>query len=181
MKRNIVEGLGAFTPSTWAEIRSLVDSKEGVEIQRSQNRTPPVFYAKITEATKVSGIARWKYQWVQVVRKANTSAFADSMFDTLSGGRNSDAVSGGAIRYAVNLFEVANTSVLAYGMAVTTDGVALQNADTYDFEPVPLNTIVEMRLTRDRGGVISPTFSAPNPIDGDCPTPDSNLINGGTF
>jgi len=181
VKRNITQGLGAFTPTTWAEIRSLVDSKEKGLIQTPQNRTAPVIYAKLTVATKVSGRARWLYQWEQVVRKASTSAFPDSMFDTLVGGRNSNAVSGGAIRYAVNLMEVANTGTVAYGIAVTTDGVAVSNSPTFTIRQIPLLTIVEMRLTRDRGGLINPTFSAVNPIDGGCPAPDSSLIDGGQF
>ena len=180
MKRNITQGLGVFTPSTWAEIRQTVESNDAKQIQQDLDRTTPVFYAIIIEATKVSGIARWKYAWAQVVRKADTALFPASMFNTLVGGRTS-SVTGQPIRYAVNLLEVANTAGLAYGIVVTTDGVAIETAPTYEFKPIPNGTIVEMRLTRDRGGLINPTFSATNPIDGDCPAPDSNLIDGGAF
>lgn len=180
MKRSIVQGLGAFTPATWAEIRGSVESKDARTIEQALNRTAPVFYAIIVEATKVSGVARWKYQWAQVVRKADTALFPASMFNTLVGGRTS-SVTGQPIRYAVNLLEVANTAGLAYGIEVTTDGVAIVTAPTYTFRQIPNGTIVEMRLTRDRGGLINPTFSATNPIDGDCPAPDSNLIDGGQF
>lgn len=180
MKRNITEGLGAFTPSTWAEIRSVVESNDKGLIQGGQKLTSPVFYAKITEATKVSGLARWKYQWEQVVRMANTSAFANPMFDLLIGGRTA-FIQGQAIRYAVNLLEMPNTANLAYGIGVTTDGVVIASAPSYEFKRIPLNTIVEMRLTRDRGGLINPTFSATNPIDGACPSPVSDIISGGTY
>ena len=91
------------------------------------------------------------------------------MFDILVGGRNSNAVGSGDKRYAVNLLEVANTDLFAYGIGVTTDGVAIATSPTYAVKRIPENTIVEMRMTRDRGGVISPTFSATNPIDGYCP------------
>lgn len=169
VKRSIVQGLGAFTPATWAEIRGSVESKDARTIEQALNRTPPVFYAKLTLATKVAGRARWQYEWLQVVRKASTSAFADTMFDTLVDGRTSNAVGAEPKRYAVNLLEVANTDLFAYGIGVTTDGVAIATSPTYAFKRIPENTIVEMRLTRDRGGVISPTFSATNPIDGYCP------------
>lgn len=169
VKRSIVQGLGSFTPSTWAEIRQTVESNDAKQIQQEINRTAPVFYAKLTVATKVAGRARWQYEWVQVVRKASTSAFADTMFDTLVGGRTSEGVGAEPKRFAINLLEVTNTANLAYGIAVTTDGVAISTSPTYTFKRIPLNTIVEMRLTRDRGGVISPTFSATNPIDGNCP------------
>ncbi len=181
MKRSIVQGLGAFTPATWAEIRGSVESKDARTIEQALNRTAPVFYAKLTVATKVSGRARWQYEWVQVVRKASTSAFADAMFDTLVGGRNSNAVGDGAKRYAVNLLEVANTDTLAYGIQVTTNGVTISNSIEFQFKQIPINTIVEMRLTRDRGGLINPTFLATNPIDGGCPAPASNIISGGTY
>lgn len=171
MKRNIVQGLGAFTPSVWAETRSLVDSRERKVYQKTQNRTPPPFYAKLTSATKVAGRARWKYEWEQVVRKADTSAFGDEMFNILVDGRSSDSVPNAPKKYAVNLLEVANTEDLAYGISVTTDGVVISSVPTYSFRRIPQNTIVEMRLTRDRGGDLSPTFSATNPIDGDCPEP----------
>lgn len=168
MKRSIVQGLGAFTPSTWAEIRQTVESNNIKEIQGELNRTAPVFYAKITSAIQVSGRARWRYGWEQVVRKADTSLFPDSMFDTLQGGRTSTPQVGQPSRYAVNLLEVANTATLAYGIAVT-NGVAVVTSPTFTIRQIPLLTIVEMRLTRDRGGVLNPTFSATNPIDGDCP------------
>lgn len=185
MKRNITQGLGAFTPSTWAEIRQTVESNDAKQLQQEIDRTAPVFYAKLTDATKVAGRARWQYEWVQVVRKASTSAFADTMFDALVGGRNSNAVGAEPKRYAINLLEVANTDVLAYGLTVTTDGVAIAIAPTYQVKRIPVNTIVEMRLTRDRGGIINPTFYATNPIDGGCPVSnlieDTDLISGGTF
>ncbi len=180
VKRSIVQGLGAFTPSTWAEIRGSVESKDAQTIEQALKRTSPVFYAKLTLATKVAGRARWQYEWVQVVRKASTSAFADTMFDTLVGGRNSNAVGAEAKRYAVNLLEVANTDLFAYGIGVTTDGVAIASSPTYQIKRIPEDTIVEMRLTRDRGGLINPTFSAVNPIDGACAF-DISLIDGGQF
>lgn len=102
------------------------------------------------------------------MRKADTSLFPDSMFDTLQGGRTSTPQVGQPSRYAVNLLEVANTATLAYGIAVT-NGVAVVTSPTFTIRQIPLLTIVEMRLTRDRGGVLNPTFSATNPIDGDCP------------
>lgn len=181
VKRSIVQGLGAFTPATWAEIRGSVESKDAQTIEQALKRTSPVFYAKLTLATKVSGRARWKYEWVQVVRKASTSAFADTMFDTLVGGRTSEGVGAEAKRYAVNLLEVANTDLFAYGIGVTTDGVAIASSPTYQIKRIPVDTIVEMRLTRDRGGLINPTFSAVNPIDGACPSSASDLISGGTY
>ena len=189
MKRTITQGLGAFDPRTWAQIRESVEGQDNLEFQGRDRRAIPVFFAQITAATQVgvtvSGVttmrARWKYEWLQSVRKDATAAFPDSMYDTLVGGRTSaDPTGGGAKRFAVNLFEVANTATVAMGIAVT-NGTTIVSASLYVIKPIPIGTIVELRLMRDRGGNISPTFSAMNPIDGSCPAPDSNLIDGGTF
>lgn len=167
MKRNITEGLGAFTPSVWAEIRTTVEES----LRKEKGDRPPmsvsIIYAKITMFTQVTSRARWRYEWIQVVRMASSAAFPDSMFDTLVGGRTSNAVGGGEKRYAVNLAEVANTATLAFGIAVT-GGVTIASATGYQIKPIPIDTIVELRLSRSRDGEISPTFSLTNPIDGEC-------------
>lgn len=167
MKHSITQGLGYFTPEVWSDIREKVEESEPQPTSRNGRRSL-VLYAKLGDATQVANRARWKYGWEQVVRSANTSAFGDSMFLTLVGGRNSnDPMGGTAKRYGLNLCEVANTATIAFGFGVT-NGITLTSVVGFEVKRIPQDTIVEMRLSRDRGGAISPTFSMVNPIDGQC-------------
>jgi hypothetical protein len=177
LKRSISTGLGALTPSAWNEI---VDAVDYVQEQRNMSDgmngagelNQRTILALIGAATQIGTAARWQYAWTQVRRSASVTTYA-------ADGGLSDATPG--MRKALNLLEAGNTDAIAYGISVS--GLVLNNADGWEFKPVPAGAIVQLRMVRDKGGVLSLEFIAPNPIDGACPVPPSPILGTdfGTF
>lgn len=98
---------------------------------------------------KIQSEAKWKYD-VYRADYNNNSSWQISSEQITSG--------------AVNTFEAANTSNLAYGFVVESgEGITLSGFTGFAIFPVPDNTVVE--VFQDSNGVY---FSAPNPIKGDC-------------
>jgi len=121
-----------------------------------------LFEARVTSPTQVSGSARWRYSWTEVVYDPATGLYV-----TLDGGRSS----GSGFPIAINTLEADNTGTSAYGIAVASGASGAfyvhDTADRYQFKPVP-TTVVMMRLSTAADGSMVASFSAPNPIDGNC-------------
>lgn len=177
LKRSISTGLGALTPSAWKEIVEAVDYYQSLgnvvdAVTDAGDTNQRTILALIGAATQIGTAARWQYAWTQVRRSASLTTYA-------ADGGLSDATPG--MRKALNLLEAGNTDALAYGISVS--GLVLNNADGWEFKPVPAGAVVQLRMVRDIGGVLSLEFIAPNPIDGACPVPPSPILGTdfGTF
>ena len=169
IKRDISVGLGAITPQAWAQIVDKVNenaSQRRFAQRDGQNKT---FIAKITGATKVSGLAKWEYAFEQVRRVTATVTVA-----AVTDGITSVAY---PTKKAINLLEVGNTATLAYGFIVTS-GTVIASSPDYELKPVPINEVVEITARYDDAGVMSFEFCAPNPIDGACPIAGPGLVGG---
>lgn len=177
LKRSISTGLGALTPSAWNEIVDAVDYYQSLgnvvdATYAGNDLNQRTILALIGTPTQIGTAARWQYAWTQVRRSASATTYA-------ADGGLSDTTPG--MRKALNLLEVGNTDALAYGISVS--GLLLNNASGWAFKPVPAGAIVQLRMVRDKGGVLSLEFIAPNPIDGACPVPPSPILGTdfGTF
>jgi hypothetical protein len=177
LKRSISTGLGALTPSAWNEIVEAVDYYQSLgnvvnAVNGAGETNQRTILALIGAATQIGTAARWEYAWTQVRRSASATTYA-------ADGGLSNATPG--MRKALNLLEVGNTDALAYGISVS--GLVLNNADGWEFKPVPAGAVVQLRMVRDIGGVLSLEFIAPNPIDGACPVAPSPILGTdfGTF
>jgi hypothetical protein len=164
MKPRITRGFGALTPATWAEIYEVVtasglDSSTGPAGSAGSDRRN--FQARITGATRLSGIAVWRYTWEQVRVQTTTTAVTVT---TVTNGLTSTAQGDGW-----NVLELANTATAAYGIAVdSADGVSVTAHPGFEVKPVPTGTIVHMMLLRATDGALRAEFSAANPVDGAC-------------
>jgi len=168
MNRTIQRGLGSLTPTVWRQIADKVNQLIDSHKEKTAAQQPIIILAKITGSTKISGVARWKYSFAEVLRDADTSAMTGTMFSERTGGITSGAASLADYR-ATNVLEAANTNALWYGVAVQgAQGTQLVSNDAFNVQPVPNNTVVEMTITRSRGGNAFAYFSAPNPVDGNC-------------
>lgn len=189
IKQTITKGLGAITPSAWADIVGAVDfAAEGRALNmisrlRSGNRD--TFLARIDSSVKINAtFGRWRYGWTQV-RRTSLSTFGYSVAQNAMTGLStgfSDGTNGG--KAAGNLLEWGNSTSLAYGFATdVADGVTLSNVTGFTVQPVPNNAIVVMHMMRsESAGVLHFCFTAPNRIDGSCPSPIiDNTIDGGSF
>ena len=175
IKQTISKGLGALTPSAWADIVAVADPTGGFEAQvnkAADGGSRKTFNAVITSSTKDGANVRWTYAWTQVRRTTatlNFAAVANGLTSTTNGGKA-----------AINTLEAGNTSVLAYGFTVDTAG-ALPLAG-FSFVAVPNGAVVEMSIVRDSAGLTSFQFSAPNPITGACPANEPpQTIDGGSY
>jgi hypothetical protein len=177
LKRSISTGLGALTPAAWSEIVEAVDYVQELR-GVTDGMGPPgdlsqrTILAKIGASTQIGTAARWEYAWTQVRRDASATTYS-------ADGGLSDTTPG--MRKALNLLEAGNTDALAYGISVS--GLVLNNADGWEFKPVPADAVVQLRMVRDKGGVLSLEFIAANPIDGACPVAPSPITGTdfGTF
>jgi len=168
MKRTIQRGLGSLSPTVWRQIADSVNKLVSEYHESFTAQQPQRFLARITNATKITGIARWKYGFEEVLRNPDTSGMATALFSPRTGGITSDLQSLATYK-ATNLLEAGNTSTLWYGVAVQgSQGIQLVSNDAFNVLPVPVNAVVEMTVVRSRGGNAFAYFSAPNPIDGDC-------------
>jgi len=172
MKPTITHGLGALTPQTWREISTVVN--QGL----AQVRSVPAaggdrsyFTAKITGATQISGIARWKYDFEQV--QFDLSASPPTAY-TVPNGLTSATVNAEE-RKAWNTLETANTSTSAYGIAVTS-GINIASTQGFTIRAIPMGALVEMAIVRAKDGKLVYQFSAPNPIDGTCQAAPSPIM-----
>lgn len=163
IKREISKGIGVLTPSVWATIVDSTERKSPQRAMSSASKTE-LFTAKIsaTAATQISGLAQWLYEFDQVVRTAGASTNA---FTVVTWGIKSSTL---PIRKAVNIYESANTAVLAMGFAVTS-GINITSAPGFSIKPIPPGTVVLMAMHHDTANVLSYEFSAMNPIHGACP------------
>lgn len=189
IKQTISKGLGALTPSAWADIVGAVDfAAQGRALNmlsRLQSGDRDTFLARIDSSAKVvSSIARWRYGWTQV-RRTSMSAFGITAPTNAMTGLSSSMTAGtNGGKAAGNILEWGNDSSLAYGFAVSaTDGVTLSNITGFTVQPVPNNTIVVMHAMRTGSdGVLHFCFAAPNRIDGSCPSPFiDNTLDGGSY
>lgn len=173
MKPAISRGLGALTPTTWQQIATVVNA--GSDYARPGDTRSggdrEYFTAKITGATQVSGIARWKYSFEQV--RWDTTADPFDIY-TVPQGLTQAAVNG-QDRKAYNTLEASNTANLAYGIAVT-GGINLVSTPGFTIRAVPTGALVEMMAVRDKDGKFVYQFSAPNPIDGTCQAAPSPIM-----
>jgi hypothetical protein len=189
IKQTITKGLGAITPSAWADIVSAVDfAAQGRAlnmISRLRSGDRDTFLARIDSSVKpLPTTARWRYGWTQLRRTTlanfGTTTVANGMTGLSTG--FSDGTNGG--KAAGNILEWGNSSSLAYGFAVdTADGVTLQNVTGFSVQPVPNGALVVMHAMRcANDGGLHFCFAAPNRIDGSCPSPImDNTIDGGSF
>lgn len=189
IKQTISKGLGALTPSAWADIVGAVDfAAQGRAlnmIARLQSGDRNTFLARIDSAVKPSAtVARWRYGWTQV-RRGNLSTFGIQIVNNgMTGDSSSNTAGTNGGKAAGNLLEWGNVATLGYGFATdNTDGVTLSNVTGFSIQPVPNNAIVVMHAMRTgTDGVLHFCFAAPNRIDGSCPSPIiDNTIDGGTF
>jgi len=168
MKRTIQRGLGSLSPAVWRQIADSVNKLVSEYHESFTAQQPKKILARITTTTKITGIARWKYGFVEVLRDPDTSGMDTVFFSPRTGGITSDLQSLATYK-ATNLLEAGNTSTLWYGVAVQgAQGIQLVSNDAFSVKPVPINTVVEMTIVRSRGGNTFAYFSAPNPIDGVC-------------
>jgi hypothetical protein len=189
IKQSISKGLGAITPSAWADIVAAVDfAAQGRTLNmlsRLRSGDRETFLARIDSSAKPTAtIARWRYGWTQVRRSSLVSFGISVPVNAMTGLSTgfSDGTNGG--KAAGNMLEWGNTASLAYGFATdTADGVTLQNVTGFSVQPVPNSTIVVMHAMRsESAGVLHFCFAAPNRIDGSCPSPIiDNTIDGGSF
>jgi hypothetical protein len=173
MKPTISKGLGALTPETWGEIYGAVQNSRRVD-RTGENyaQREKRFPARITGNTiAVAGRARWKYSWEEVRRDASNSLVVSIVADGRTGTTSTD--------FAVNLFELSNTTTSAFGYAVTS--LELDDADGYSFAPVPNGAIVEIIMRRAADGSLAYEFIAPNPITGACPAEFTTTLDGGEY
>jgi hypothetical protein len=102
-----------------------------------------IAYGKITNASNVSGVARWNY--------------SAQLYTAGVGGTGVSAY---------NLWEKENTGTTAYGYSVT--GGTQIIGTSYNIYSVPINTWVSMEFTNAVSGSSAYWFGAPNPIFGGC-------------
>lgn len=189
IKQSISKGLGAITPSAWADIVGAVDfAAQGRALNmlsRLRSGDRDTFLARIDSSAKpVATIARWRYGWTQVRRTSAANFGVSAAVNGMTGLSTgfSDGTNGG--KAAGNILEWGNTASLGYGFAVdTADGVTLQNVTGFSIQPVPNGALVVMHAMRTgNDGVLHFCFAAPNRIDGSCPSPIiDNTIDGGSF
>lgn len=188
IKQTISKGIGALTPSAWADIVGAVDfANQGRTLNmlaRLRSGDRDLFLARIDSSVKLtSTLARWRYGWTQMRRTGTgnllTTVVTNGM--TADSASFSSGTNGGLA--ASNTLEYGNTASMAYGFAVdTADGVTLSNVLGFTVQPVPTSTIVMMHAIRANNGGLTFCFAAPNRIDGSCPSPlIDNTIDGGTF
>lgn len=173
MKPTINKGLGALTPETWGQIYAAVQAtngsdRTGDDYSKREKRFP----ARITgNAIITAGRARWKYSWEEVRRTTATGVTITVPTNNKSGTTIADA--------AINLFEIGNTTGVAYGYSVSN--LELVNATGFLFKAIPDGTIVEMIMRRSNDGALAYEFMAPNPIDGICPSGLVQELDGGEY
>jgi hypothetical protein len=176
IKQRITKGLGALTPSAWADIVAVVDPTGSYDPDVAKNgkgTDRQSFLAVITGATQDGANLKWAYAWSQVRRTNGANTFA-----TVSGGLTSSSNGG---KPALNILEAGNTSSLAYGFTVSPTSGNL-TITGFSFQRVPNNAVVEMCIRRDSAGATSYEFSAPNRIDGACPSSlVGDPIDGGDY
>lgn len=168
IRREITRGLGAITPEAWSRIVRATEWSEWTRYSAAGAGAEPVAdgperhaYAvdgRIDSATKLAGVARWRYAWTEVRLEEGTDTWAE-----VDGGQSGD----GTAAWALNMLEAGNTSALAYGEAVSDTTVTAH--PTYFVGPVPAGAVVRMVARRDDGGVLRWQFAAPNPVTGSCP------------
>jgi len=101
-----------------------------------------LLYGQVTNASKVSGVARWDYS-----------------VQPYTAGVGGTGVS------AYNLWEKNNTGTTAYGYPVSDTTIISTNYNIYN---VPVGTWVSMEFTNAISGSSAYWFGAPNPIYGGC-------------
>lgn len=188
IKQTITKGLGALTPSAWADIVGAVDfAAQGRAlnmIARLQSGDRDTFLARIDSSAKINAtFGRWRYGWTQVRRTSLASFGITTATNAMTGLSTTMTAGTNGGKAAGNLLEWSNDSSLAYGFAVSaTDGVTLTNVTGFSVQPVPNNAIVVMHALRGNDGVLNFCFTAPNRIDGSCPSPIiDNTLDGGSF
>lgn len=102
-----------------------------------------IVYGKITNASQVTGVARWNYSVQPYLVGVGITGVT-----------------------AYNLWEKENTGNTAYGYAVT--GGTQIIGTSYNIYSVPINTWVSMEFTNAITGSSAYWFGAPNPIYGGC-------------
>lgn len=128
------------------------------------------FFAKLGASPEQDGnAARWLYAWNEVSWASETSEWT-----AIEGGRSSSLWG-----KAWNLLEANNTASSAYSIPVAGTNFEIGNTGVR-FRSVPSSTIVRMSIARSDDGLGVPTFSAPNPVWGNC-TPLSELVTSGDF
>lgn len=175
IKQRISKGLGALTPSAWADIVAVADpanADDPVVRKSAEGGSRTSFTAQITNATQDGTNIKWLYAWTQVRRTNAANTFA-----AVTGGLTSTTNGG---KPGLNVLEAANTATLAYGFSCTSGTGALPISG-FTFSRVPNNTIVEMSIRRNASGVTSFEFSAPNPITGACPAAFNSTFDGGSY
>jgi hypothetical protein len=171
MKPLISKGWGALTPATWKELYGAVQSVQPTD---RTGEIPIVdrFVATIDGSTIfTAGTAKWKYAWTEKKRADATTSSLSSTTNPRQGTSSTG--------FAVNLLELANTSILAYGFAVTS--LELNDADGFYIGAVPTGTPVEMIMRRATDGAISYEFIAPNRIFGSCTGGVAQELDGGEY
>lgn len=188
IKQTISKGLGALTPSAWADIVGAVDfAAQGRAlnmIARLQSGDRNTFLARIDSSEKVTEtVGRWRYGWTQVRRGALNAFSVQLVTNGMTGLSSSMTAGTNGGKAAGNILEWGNVATLAYGFATdNTDGVTLSNVIGFTVQPVPNNALVVMHAMRTNNGVLHFCFSAPNRIDGSCPSPIiDNTLDGGTY
>ena len=172
MKPTITKGLGALTAETWGEIYQSVQTSKSLDRTGPESSRRSDFLARITGHSAITvGTAKWKYAWEEVRRDSITVATVSNVVPGRTGTT--------ATNWAINTLEIDNTSVSAYGYAVS--GGLLVNADGYALKMIPTGTIVIMYMRRAVNGAVSFEFSAPNPIDGVCPSGLVQELDGGEY
>lgn len=172
MKPTINKGLGALTPETWGEIYQSVQTSKSADRTGLESSRRSDFLARITGHSAITiGTAKWKYAWEEVRRDSITVATVSNVVPGRIGTT--------ATNWAINTLEINNTATSAYGYEVSN--TMLVNADGYAVKMIPTGTIVIMYMRRAVNGAVSFEFSAPNPIDGVCPSGLIQTLDGGSY
>jgi len=192
IKPVIGKGLGALTPEVWAEIVKAISFAKSnatlsISDQTGQTSFPSLTLAKITGSSALEGSGqgerRWKYSWKRVVLLGSQSACTGEEPENgrVVGSLTNGTTDGSPSTWAINLFEIGNTSTLRGGYTHSSESNDIVASSGWRTVKVPDDTIVPMIPMRLAQGRLQWCFWYPNPVSGACTTALVNTYDGGNF